>query len=178
MTNSDLSSNHISILQNVLCVKSKLQKTCDTNKWTGVNKEKITNRNQLLYDDFTIKYPKSPNYGSTTFSFDAQPDGVRELMLSLGNSTVKLSGGNWVITDEYDFKNIMKTKPYLKTKSFFGILKNRAIGLFKVLLSLVTSRSAPDGMEEMLSQHHNTGYNGFNTKLIIPVGNCSCKKLK
>lgn len=175
LTTEDLSSKNIDTLQDVLCNKSKLQKTCDTNKWIGQNREKIPNKNQLLYEDFTVNYPKSPSYKKTSYTYTDQPMGVQELMLTIGNSTVRSSGSNWVITDEYDFKNIGEQKKYLKTNSLFGIIKNEFKGLWKVFKSLVRLRTPAEGFEEMLSQHHNMGYNGFKTRLVIPVGNCPCK---
>lgn len=175
LTNQFLSQTNISTLQDILCNKSKLQKTCDSNKWSGVNRKNLSNQNSLHYDDYTMKYPKSPSYQKTTFTYNEQPTNIRELMLTIGSSTVKTSGNSWVIDDVYNFDNILAAKPHLKTNSFFGILKNQTMGLFKALISLATGRSIAAGLEEFFAQYHNMGYPGFKTKLVIPMGNCKCK---
>ena len=174
LTNSDLSQENLDVLQDVLCNKSKLQKTCDSSKWTGVNKKNITNKNTLHYDDYTINYPKSPSYKNTSFSYN-QPMKLRQLILTLGGSTIITSGSNWVITDVFNFDNIMEEKPYLKTDNLLGIMKNTAKGLFKTVYNALRGRSIEAGIEEILSQYHNTGYKGFKVRIVIPMGNCKCK---
>lgn len=177
LTNDSLSQENLDVLQDVLCSKSKLQKTCDTAKWTGNNKQGLTNKNSLHYDDYTINYPKSPSYKNTSFSYN-QPTKLRHLILTLGGSTVITSGSDWVITDVFNFDNIMESKPYLKTDNLLGILKNSATALFKTVYNFVRGRGLEGSIEEFLSQYHNTGYKGFKVRFVIPMGNCNCKKLK
>jgi hypothetical protein len=175
LTNTDFGDKSISVLSDVLCNKSKLMKTCDASKWFGFNRKKETNKNTLYYEDYTIKYPKSPSYNQTNFTYDGQPANIKELMLTLGSSTITTTGNNWVLTDDYNFDNIMEFKPYLKTDSFLGLIKNSLKSLLTIGKDLIRGRGIEAGVEELLSQYHNTGYPGYKIKLTIPMGNCKCK---
>lgn len=178
LTEKDLNQNTKNTLFGILCEKSKRMKTCDPNLWGGTDPKGNKNKNYLGYLDYTTLYSKSPQYDrtlkSSSFSYD-QPTQIKELMLTIGQGTVTKSGNNWIVSDVYNFDNILKSKPWLKYQSLTGI--NLVSGLSIALWDIIRGKSPVSGMEQILSQFHNFGYKGFKTKIVVPIGNCPCNKL-
>jgi|3_EtaG_2_1085321.scaffolds.fasta_scaffold02906_2 hypothetical protein len=154
VTNNDIPNEYISILSDVLCLKSQRNKTCNI---TGLN-----------YDDYTIHNKNSPSYNKQSFTYNQQPADLKATILSFGNANVKESGNNWIITDTYNFDNIQEKYKFLKTKNFTRIIGNIGIGIFRSILNPIA------GIEYMMSQLHNLGYKGFAVKIIVPKNNCKC----
>lgn len=175
LTESELRSDTVQTLSNILCEKSIRMKTCDPNMWGGKDPKGNPNKNYLGYLDYSTLYSKSPQYDkslkSSSFNYN-QPRPIKELMLTLGQASVIKQGNSWVVSDTYNFDNIQKAKPWLKNTSFFNIMHGIAIAA----LDIFRGKAPAAGAEEILSQYHNFGYKGYKTKLTIPMGNCKCGK--
>ena len=65
----------------------------------------------------------------------------------------------------------MEDKTYLKTDSFAQMKKNLATSWGKLSKE---GGWTPGNLEEMLTQYHNLGYEGYDVELTIPKGNCNC----
>jgi hypothetical protein len=176
LTEKDLSQENLNTLSNMICEKAIRLGSCDPSRWTGKDLKQVDNKNHLGYNDMSTSYSKSPNYNGKTFSFGAQPQFIKEIMLTLGNLTVTKSGSGWVVNDVYDFKNILEKKTYLKTDNFF---KQQLFKLRGVLVALagavLPNKSFVPGIEEILAQKHNSGYNGYNVRINVPFNGCKCK---
>lgn len=175
LTEKELRSDTIQTLSNILCEKSNRMKTCDPSMWTGKDPKGNSNKNYLGYLDYSSLYSKSPEFDpsfkKSSFSY-SQPRAIKELMLTLGQASVQKQGNSWVVTDTYNFDNILRAKPWLKVPSTFNFLHAFAVAGW----DLIRGRAPVKGAEEILSQYHNFGYPGYKTKLIIPMGSCKCGK--
>lgn len=175
LTESELRSDTIQTLSEILCEKSKRMKTCDPSMWSGKDPKGNDNKNYLGYLDYSSLYSKSPEYDpsfkKSSFSY-SQPRPIKELMLTLGQASVKKQGDNWVVSDTYNFDNILKSKPWLKMSPSLSILHGIAVSVY----DLVRGKAPVAGAEEILSQYHNFGFEGYKTQLTIPMGNCKCGK--
>jgi len=146
------------------------------NVLTDKDLKQVDNKNHLGYNDMSTSYSKSPNYNGKTFSFGAQPQFIKEIMLTLGNMTITKSGSGWVVNDVYDFKNILEKKTYLKTDNFFKQQLFKLRGVLVALAGVVLpNKSFVPGIEEILAQKHNSGYNGYNVRINVPFNGCKCK---
>ena len=175
LTEKEVPKETLDVLSDILCEKSMRLKTCDPNKWSGMDPRGERNKNYLGYPDYTMLYSKSPSYKKTSFSYDGQPSSIRGCMLTLGQATIRGNGNGWTITDTYNFDNILETKPQLKTDNFFKASYNFVAGGAKALWSWVTgSGKVVANLEESLSQLHNLGYKGYPVKINVPLNGCKC----
>lgn len=177
LTEKEIKPSSMKTLIDVICQKSVRMKTCDPSKWAGNDKQGKPNKNRLSYHDFTTEYSKSPNFGGAKFNYHSQPEFLQEWILTLGQTTITKSGSGWVLTDMYNFDNIMKTNPSLKTGNYLKSTLNIFKGIFNAVWGAAKDRSlagAAAGMEEVLSQYHNFGYKGFPVKINVPMGHCKC----
>jgi hypothetical protein len=176
LTETELRSDTVQTLSQILCEKSIRMKTCDPNMWSGKDPKGNGNKNYLGYLDYSTLYSKSPQYDKTfkssSFNYN-QPRSIKELMLTLGQATVTKKGDNWVVSDQYNFDNIQNTKPWLKRLSIGNFIHSiAAIGW-----DLIRGKAPVAGAEEILSQYHNFGYKGYKTIITVPIGDCKCKKM-
>ena len=176
LTESELRSDTIQTLSNIICEKSLRMKTCDPNMWEGKDPKGNSNKNYLGYLDYSTLYSKSLQFDKTlkssSFNYN-QPRTIKELMLTLGQASVTKQGNNWVVSDMYNFDNIQKAKPWLKNISLGNVFHGIAVAVWEVL----QGKAPTSGAEEILSQYHNFGYKGFKTKITVPIGNCGCNKM-
>jgi hypothetical protein len=174
LTEKELKSDTLLNLSSIICEKAIRMGNCNPDRWEGVDAKSKPNRNTLSYSDFSTSYSKSSNYKSGAVSYN-QPTFIKELMLTLGMSSIKKSGNGWVITDTYNFDNIMEKKPYLKTDNFFKMGLNTIRGIGGAIGGWITGKGVTSGIEEMMSQLHNTGYKGFPVQINVPFNGCKCK---
>jgi hypothetical protein len=175
LTEKELKKETLLTLSNVICEKANRMGNCNPDMWQGKDPKGLPNKNQLGYHDFTTLYSKSPSYKKTGFTYESQPTNISELMLTLGGSTIRQGGNGWVITDVYNFDNIMKEKPRLKTNNYFKMFHNAIIGGGYAVLGKLLGRSYVNGIEEVMSQLHNLGYKGYNVQINVPSNGCKCK---
>jgi hypothetical protein len=176
LTEKELKKETLSTLSNIICEKAIRMGTCNPDMWKGKDPRGNPNKNLLGYNDYTTLYSKSPSYGGTSFTYGSQPTNISELMLTLGGSTIRQGGSGWVVSDMYNFDNIMKKKPHLKTDNFFNFHLNTLRGTMAAIGSWLIGRSPVNGIEEAMSQLHNTGYKGFPVQINVPSNGCKCKK--
>ncbi len=175
LTQKELKKETLSKLSNIICEKAVRMGSCNPDKWQGKDPKGNPNKNLIGYHDFTTLYSKSPSYRGTSFSYGAQPQDIAELMLTLGGATVKQSGGGWVVYDMYNFDNIMEKKPHLKTSNYFKMYLNTLRGIGAAIGGWLLGKSPVNGIEEVMSQLHNTGYKGFPVQINVPSNGCKCK---
>ena len=176
LTEKELKKDTLSTLSNVICEKANRMGNCNPDMWQGKDPKGLPNKNQLGYHDFTTLYSKSPSYKKTGFTYEGQPTNISELMLTLGGSTIRQGGNGWVVTDVYNFDNIMKDKPRLKTNNYFKMLFNTVVGAGFAVIGKALGRSYVNGIEEVMSQLHNLGYKGYNVQINFPSNGCKCKR--
>ena len=109
LTEKELKKDTLSTLSNVICEKANRMGNCNPDMWQGKDPKGLPNKNQLGYHDFTTLYSKSPSYKKTGFTYEGQPTNISELMLTLGGSTIRQGGNGWVVTDVYNFDNIISS---------------------------------------------------------------------
>jgi hypothetical protein len=148
---------------------------CNPDMWSGNDPRGNPNKNLIGYSDYSTLYSKSPSYKGSSVSY-SQPTPIKELMLTLGGATVRQGGNGWVVTDVYNFDNIMEKKPHLKTDSYFKMGLNAIRGVGAAIGGWIMGKGATAGIEEMMSQLHNTGYKGFNVQINVPSNGCKCKR--
>ena len=175
LTEKDLKKETLSNLSNIICEKALRMKTCNPDKWVGKDPKGNPNKNLIGYHDFTTLYSKSPSYRSSNFSYGSQPTSIGELMLTLGGATVRQGGSGWIVYDNYNFDNIMEKKPHLKTNNFFKMYLNTLRGIGAAIGGWLLGRSPVNGIEEVMSQLHNTGYQGYKIQINVPFNGCKCK---
>lgn len=175
LTEKNLTNKNIETLSEILCEKSIRLGSCNPSLWGGKDLRGKDNKNYLGYNDFSTSYSKSPSFGKKNFTYSEQPTFIHEVMLTFGQANVQSTGGGWVVTDNYDFKNILDTKPYLKTDSNSKIVLNTLRGVGLAFAGPLAGKSPVHGIEEVLSQMHNTGYPGYPVKINIPKNGCKCK---
>jgi hypothetical protein len=175
LTEKELGANTLATLSDVICEKAMRMGTCNPNMWSGKDPKGNPNKNLIGYHDFTTQYSKSPSYKKTGITYD-QPSNIKELMLTLGGATVRNGGNGWIVNDVYNFDNIMEKKPHLKTDSYFKMGLNALRGLGAAIGGWILGRGATAGIEEMMSQLHNTGYQGYKVQINVPSNGCKCKK--
>lgn len=176
LTTNEIKKDTLTNLSNILCEKAIRMGSCDPNKWPGKDPRGADNKNSLGYNDFTTLYSKSPSYKGTSFSYGSQPTFIKELMLTLGRAKITLQGNGWHVHDVYNFDNVMETKPHLKTDSYFKMALNVMRGIGGAIVGWIFGKSPINGIEEVMSQFHNTGYKGFNVEIDVPFNNCKCKR--
>jgi hypothetical protein len=146
-------------LSKMICNKSKTEGTCDPSKWK--NKD-------WGYKDMTIRNPDSKFFGKTSFTYDDHQY-IAEWLRFIGSAYVTQGGSGWILTDNYNFDNIQKTKPRLSKKGTLDIIYNIVRGIF------TTAFKPTAGIEEILSQYHNLGYPGYKVRLNVPLNGCKCQ---
>jgi|694.fasta_scaffold14746_8 hypothetical protein len=175
LTERELKKETLSTLSNVICEKANRMGSCNPDMWQGKDPKGLPNKNQLGYHDYTTLYSKSPSYKGTSFTYGSQPTNISELMLTLGGATIRQGGSGWVIYDMYNFDNIMEKKPHLKTNNYFKMYLNTLRGIGATIGGWLLGRSPVNGIEEVMSQLHNTGYKGFPVQINVPSNGCKCK---
>lgn len=175
LTEKELKKDTISTLSSIICEKSNRLGNCNPDMWQGKDPKGNPNKNLIGYHDFTTLYSKSPSFGKTSFSYGAQPTNILELMLTLGGATVRQGGSGWVVYDTYNFDNIMEKKPHLQTSNYFKMGLNVLRGVGAAIGGWLIGKSPVNGIEEIMSQLHNTGYKGFPVQINVPSNGCKCK---
>lgn len=176
LTEREIKRETLANLSKILCEKAMRMGSCDPSKWPGNDPRSKPNKNSLGYNDFTTLYSKSPSYKGTSFSYGSQPIFIQELMLTLGRATITSTGSGWHVKDYYNFDNIMEKKPHLKTDSYFKMGLNVVRGIGAAIGGWILGKSPVNGIEEVMSQLHNTGYKGFPVELNVPSNGCKCKR--
>lgn len=175
LTEKELKKETLSTLSNIICEKAMRMGNCNPDMWKGNDPRGNPNKNLLGYHDYTTLYSKSPSYKKTSFSYGSQPTNISELMLTLGGATVKQGGSGWIVYDTYNFDNIMEKKPHLKTDNYFKMYLNTLRGIGAAIGGWLLGKSPVNGIEEVMSQLHNTGYKGYSVQLNVPSNGCKCK---
>lgn len=175
LTEKELKKETLSTLSNIICEKAMRMGSCNPSMWQGKDSRGNPNKNLIGYSDYTTQYSKSPSYKGTSISYN-QPTPIKELMLTLGGATVRQGGNGWVVTDVYNFDNIMEKKPHLKTDNYFKIGLNAIRGIGAAIGGWLMGKGTTAGIEEVMSQLHNTGYKGYNVQINVPSNGCKCKR--
>ena len=176
LTQKEIKKETLSTLSNIICEKANRMGSCNPDMWQGNDPRGNANKNLLSYHDYTTLYSKSPSYKGTSFTYGSQPTNISELMLTLGGATIKQGGSGWVVSDMYNFDNIMEKKPHLKTNNYFKMHLNTLRGTMAAIGGWLMGKSPVNGIEEVMSQLHNTGYKGFPVQINVPSNGCKCKR--
>lgn len=176
LTEKELKKDTLSTLSNIICEKANRMGNCNPDMWQGKDPKGNPNKNLLGYHDYTTLYSKSPSYKGTSFTYGSQPTNISELMLTLGGSTIRQGGSGWVVNDMYNFDNIMEKKTHLKTNNYFKMYLNTIRGIGAAIGGWLMGKSPVNGIEEVMSQLHNTGYKGFPVQINVPSNGCKCKR--
>ena len=176
LTEKELKKDTLSTLSNIICEKANRMGNCNPDMWQGKDPKGNPNKNLLGYHDYTTLYSKSPSYKGSSFTYGSQPTNISELMLTLGGSTIRQGGSGWVVNDMYNFDNIMEKKTHLKTNNYFKMYLNTIRGIGAAIGGWLMGKSPVNGIEEVMSQLHNTGYKGFPVQINVPSNGCKCKR--
>lgn len=176
LTEKELKKDTLSTLSNIICEKANRMGNCNPDMWQGKDPKGNPNKNLLGYHDYTTLYSKSPSYKGTSFTYGSQPTNISELMLTLGGSTIRQGGSGWVVNDMYNFDNVMEKKTHLKTNNYFKMYLNTIRGIGAAIGGWLMGKSPVNGIEEVMSQLHNTGYKGFPVQINVPSNGCKCKR--
>jgi hypothetical protein len=175
LTEKDLSNDNIKRLSDIICEKANRLGSCNPSLWDGKDLKNHNNKNYLGYYDCSTEYSKSPSFKKESFTYGEQTESIKEIMLTLGQSHIESTGNGWVLTDDYNFDNILEKKPFLKTDKNYKIILNTIRGIGLSITGPILGKSPVYGIEEALSQIHNTGYPCYPVKINVPFNGCKCK---